>query len=290
MPTKIEWTGETWNPIRARDKQTGKIGWFCEHASDGCRFCYAETMNRWRGNGIDYIKQNRDQIEIFIDEKTLLKPKEWQKSRTIFPCSMTDIAADFITTAMLDQMFRVMGDTAHHTYQVLTKRPDRMRQYLALWRGRHQLCEGFGCNYCGDYNGRVPWIDGYAFRNLHLGTSIEQRRHLSRLDDLRATPAALRWISFEPLLEDIGEIDLTGIGWCVIGGESGHNARPYCFDWAQSIIDQCARAGVACFHKQVGSHPIGFDGRRVHLRDKKGGDPGVWPEQLRVRQMPRSVA
>lgn len=238
MASKIEWTGDTWNPIRARDKATGKVGWFCEHASDGCRFCYAESMNRFRGNGVDYVRQNRDRVEIFLDEKALAKPLGWRKPRFIFPCSMTDIGADFVTGEMLAAMFCVMAETPQHTYQPLTKRPDRL------------------CRLMNGPKSHRHWHPKIWHRsvlpNVWIGASVEQRRHLDRLDHLRATPAALRWISFEPLLEDLGMIDLTGIGWVVVGGESGPRARPMHPDWARSVRDQCITAGVPFFFKQWG--------------------------------------
>ena len=274
--SKIQWTGKTWNPIRARNLETGKVGWFCEHASDGCRFCYAETMNKWRGNGLEFARQNRERVEIFLDDAKLVEPLSWRKPQNVFPCSMTDIGAEFVTDAMLDAMVAVMARAAHLTFQPLTKRPERMHQYLMSLPERERVW---------DCNSGLDFIE-LPLPNVHLGTSIEQSRHIDRLDDLRATPAALRWISFEPLLEDLGAVDLTGIGWVVIGGESGRRARPFYLRWAEALIEQCRDAGVPVFMKQIGDRPMGLDGQAFAKRADKGGDPAEWPESLRIRQFP----
>src|SRR3990167_320680 len=107
--SKIEWTDASWTPIRARDKATGKVGWHCEHASDGCRFCYAEIMNRRLGTGHDFRRQDRDKVEIFLDKEMLLNPLRWRKPKRIFVCSMTDLFAEFVSDDMIDRMFAVMA-------------------------------------------------------------------------------------------------------------------------------------------------------------------------------------
>jgi protein gp37 len=177
-------------------------------------------------------------VEIFLDQNALAKPLRWRKPQFVFPCSMTDIGAEFVTDGMLAQIFDVMARTPQHTYQLLTKRPERI------------------CNLMNGPKHHYEWHPKLWHRsvlpNVWFGTSIEQRRHLDRLDHLRATPATLRWISLEPLLEDIGDIDLTGIDWVVVGGESGRNARPMHPDWARSLRDQCQAAGVPFFFKQWG--------------------------------------
>ena len=292
MASKIQWTGETLNPIRARDIATGRVGWFCEHASDGCRFCYAEAMNNWRGNRIPYLHQNRAKVEIFLDDDVLRKAMAWQKPKTIFPCSMTDMFADFVTNTMLDSIFAVMAITERHTWQPLTKRPERALAYIedrcrttASFSGPAAIVSAAD-RLCGAQMTPPELRNRLPLPNVHLGTSIEQRRHLWRLDHLRLTPAALRWISLEPLLEDIGPLDLTGISWVVIGGESGKHARPFYLRWALDIIAQCEAAGVAVFVKQIGSNPMGLDGLPFKVQHEKGGDMDEWPPLLRVRQMP----
>ena len=265
--TSIEWTrgadgtkGATWNPIRARNKTTGKIGWFCEHASDGCRNCYAEGINHRLGTRLSYVRHNRDLAEIFLDQEVLLKPLHWKRPRNIFVCSMTDLFAEFVTDEMRDAVFAVGALASQHTLQVLTKRSAEMRRYATglgnqsispalrrAWRRNAISDAAFDISGAALPEG-WPW----PLPNIHLGVSIESRRHLDRLDDLRATPAAIRWVSFEPLLEDLGEIDLTRIDWVVLGGESGSSARPMHPDWARSIRDQCVAARVAFFFKQWG--------------------------------------
>jgi protein gp37 len=267
--TSIEWTrsadgtaGATWNPIRARNKETGTVGWFCEHASDGCSHCYAEGFNHRLGTGLPYVRQNRDLVEIFLDQKTLLKPLTWRRPRNIFPCSMTDLFGEFVPDEMRDSVFAVAALASQHTYQILTKRPAEAKRYMLAWpdgsaRFHHVAAAAYKIDPALP---RVGIEDAWCWRlqerwplpNIHLGVSIESRRHLGRLDDLRATPAAVRWASFEPLLEYLGQIDLTGIDWIVVGGESGPNARPMHPDWARSLRDQCVAAGVPFFFKQWG--------------------------------------
>jgi protein gp37 len=132
--SKIEWLdgGSTWNPIRARNRITGKLGWFCTKPSPGCKGCYAERMNVGLfGNGVRYAVDQQHLVEIFLDEKTLLAPLHWKKPRLIFPCSMTDWQADFVPDEYRDKMMAVMALTPHHTYLTLTKRAERQREYLS---------------------------------------------------------------------------------------------------------------------------------------------------------------
>jgi hypothetical protein len=148
---------------------------------------------------------------------------------------------------------------------------------------------------------------GWPLRHVHVGVSVEDRKHgLPRIDHLRATRAAVRWLSIEPLLEDLGTLDLRGIDWVVVGGESGNGARPFALDWARSIVRQCRAANVPVFVKQLGRVPVqlgeptgsfrtdGETGKRQYevavtrlaLRNRKGGDPSEWPADLRVREFP----
>lgn len=280
----IEWTDATWNPIRARNKATGKVGWFCTHVSEGCRNCYAETWNMRLGTGLAYKPGHLDDADIFLDEKMLQLPLKWTKPRRIFTLSMSDLFADFVTDEWLDRIFAVMALAERHTFQVLTKRTDRMRSYFAdVAAGpriaRHWLpAAGFGKIF------HLP------LPNVWLGTSAEnQDTANTRIPDLLATHAAKLIVSCEPLLGPIdltdlkphratqkGDIDaLTGrciwpsakgfadsinatsdrtgkIAWVIAGGESGPNARPMHPDWARSLRDQCEAADVPFFFKQWG--------------------------------------
>lgn len=271
--TGIEWTDSTWNPIRARNLKTGKLGWHCEHASEACRWCYAEqrNTNTFFGNGLAYKPGHRKDIEIFLDEQMLLKPLHWRKPRKIFPCSMTDIGASFVTDEMLDSMFAVMAMSGQHTFQVLTKRPERMREWFEGARRAKVIAQMYAS---GATFAAIPW----PLPNVWLGSSCEDQATADeRIPHLLATPAAIHFLSCEPLL---GPIDLghlpsaSGIGrhldalgnagvdpgalvphkidWVICGGESGPNARPMHPDWARALRDDCDNAGVPFHFKQWG--------------------------------------
>lgn len=317
MPTNIEWSDESWNPIRARLlSDPSVIGWHCEHASPGCENCYSETRNRSgrcnMGTKLPYKPGHRKDIEVFLDEAQLLKPLRWKKGRKVFVCSMTDLFADFVSDEMLDRIFAMMALCPQHTFQVLTKRAGRMRDYLTtgrsgdVWRGTHS----FGLSQLQ----RRERLDSHCrrqvflpFPNVWLGVSVEdQQRADERIPDLLATPAAFRWISAEPLL---GPVDLTKVvrgdwsgereswnalhgAWqvqdgdhyrcgetakldlVVVGGESGKGARPMHPDWARSLRDQCAAASVPFFFKQWGEyHPA--DQRKDAAQIEAMGDMGT---------------
>ena len=275
----IEWTDATWNPIRARNLATGKVGWHCEHASEGCRNCYAETFNEKRlGTGLPFKPGHRGDVEIFLDEKTLLAPLRWRRPRRIFVGSMTDLFGAWVTDSMVDRIFAVMALCPQHTFQVLTKRPERMRAYLSashdVTRRMVRHLVEFGTP---KQNAGLPAV--WPLPNVWLGTSCENQATAdARVPELLATPAAIRFVSAEPLLgpidfrrwllgeEDHG-VDISRevgarVGACVswtppldqiiVGGESGPNARPMHPAWARSIRNQCAGAGAAFFLKQHG--------------------------------------
>lgn len=321
----IEWTDASLNPIRARHTEVGKIGWHCEHVSEGCRNCYAEKINHRLGTGVAYkpgeIRQlheiEKEGVEIFLDEKILTQPLKWRKPRKIFWGSMTDIAGRWVTDGMLDRMFAVMALTPQHTHQVLTKRPERLRQYLSISRPWGGAILTAACNLLG----RDPGPFSLPLPNVWLGTSCEDQATADeRIPHLLRTPAAVRFVSCEPLL---GPIDLTRLrgegtwrdalggrlhtgpgiltgeprlGWVIIGGESGRGARPHNISWDRSLIDQCKAAGVPCFEKQLGRRPywdllngcgkwprgaltrIELDGRQVDAITLKDKKGGDWNE------------
>lgn len=301
--TKIEWThgegfiGETWNPIRA--ERGGDIGWACVRVSPGCERCYAATQNRSKargGTGLDYTVAGMAQANIFLDEKTLAKPLRWREPRTVFVCSMTDLFGDWVPDEWLDRMFAVMALTSRHTYIVLTKRPERMRAYISEAKHRIEsymtastilLTPGTidpdGATMVNWFEGEMPW----PLPNVWLGVSVEdQRRADERIPLLLETPAAVRFISYEPALGPVdldlrgGTFDaLTGCGdrerlsewddtpaldWVIVGGESGYGARPCDLAWIRSVVAQCRAADVAVFVKQdSGPGP----GRQGHIPD-----------------------
>jgi protein gp37 len=291
--TSIEWTDATWNPIRARNKATCGIGHFCVHMSEGCRFCYAERLQPRFRNPIRFAAQDRDKVEIYLDEDVLLQPLRWRRPRRIFPCSMTDLFGDWVTDDMLDRIFAVMALAPQHTFQVLTKRAERLRDYLLSNDIRERLAEhvlglspdprSLPTVYNGAITDRRDRIYPWPLPNIWLGVSVEDQKTADeRIPLLLETPAARRVISAEPLL---GPIDLTVLdysGWrldalrgtcephsvafahidqVIAGGESGDKARPSHPDWFRSLRDQCQQAGTAFFFKQWGNClPCDWDG------------------------------
>jgi protein gp37 len=221
--TTIEWTEQTWNPT------TG-----CTKISPGCKHCYAETMaRRLQAMG---VKGYDNGFKLSILPERLLEPLNRRKPTTYFVNSMSDLFHNDIPFEFLDQVFDVIKRTPQHIYQILTKRSPRMLKYFTS-RGRV-----------------VP-------SNVWLGVSVENRKYgLSRIDDLRKIKASIRFLSVEPLLEDVGRLNLSGIHWVIVGGESGPKARPMKPEWVESIKDQCDQRGVAFFFKQWGGW--GADGKR----------------------------
>lgn len=227
--TKIEWTDATWNPIRARSRGTGRVGWWCSRISTGCKHCYAERMNRRLGNRVSYAADKINDVELFLDEKTLEEPLRWRRPRRVFVCSMTDLFHEAVPDHFITDVFSVMAEEPKHTFQVLTKRPERMLRWPL-----------HGLNI---FQEPLP--------NVWLGVSIETAEYLWRSDTLKNAPAAVRFLSLEPLLGPL-RLDLSGIHWVIAGGESGPNARPAHPDWFRSVRDQCVAEGVPFFFKQWG--------------------------------------
>lgn len=292
--TKIEWTDATWTPIRARrdellsDGSTKvRIGWHCEHVSEGCRRCYAESLNRRLGTGRDFkpvhlvhttrTGDKSGDVEMFLDEKMLLQPLRWSKGRNIFVCSMTDLFADFVPFEIIDKVFAVMAMAGQHTFQCLTKRSARMRLYMARFFAGYGPIEKQIIALGGN---PMQALENWPLKHVWLGVSVEdQSTAAERIADLLMTTAAIRYLSMEPLL---GPVDLTNIPvggghghhefdpiitgnalkrgsssdphvhWVICGGESGHGARPMHPDWARALRDQCAAAGVPFLFKQWG--------------------------------------
>jgi protein gp37 len=292
----IEWTDATWTPIRARNKKTGAVGWHCEHATTGCEFCYAENFNRRLGTGLPFKPGHRADIELFLDETMLLQPLRWKRPRKVFVGSMTDIFAAFVPDEWLDRMFAVMALAPQHTFQVLTKRAERMHTYVAEpGRGAYVA----GASVADTIAIPVRW----PLSNVWLGVSAERQPEADeRILHLLATPAAVRFVSAEPLLGPINltslafsktcgcehrsptlnafeatvlcegccegpeRLDLGKLDWVIVGGESGPSARPVHPGWVRSLREQCAAAGVAFYFKQWGEWLpwTQFSGARIH--------------------------
>lgn len=309
--TAIEWADASWNPVRARNRASGKIGWYCEHVSEACRYCYAEGFNHRLGTGLDYKPGNLDQLEIFIDEKTLLQPLHWRRRRGIFPCSMTDLFGHFVTDEMLDRIFAVMALCLQHTFRVLTKRAGRMQTYMAnpereaRWMTAvadlFEIAPSLMDRPFPIMGRRDPWL---PLPNVWLGVSAEDQATFDeRVGILADVPAAIRFVSAEPLLGpiDIGNaFDSAGsdpaaeerlpVDWLIAGGESGPGARPMHPDWARSLRDQCARAGVAFFFKQWGEHEptqLIADGRPEPWRRSPNGRESWAFHELGMECLPK---
>ncbi len=223
MSTLISWTDETWNPT------TG-----CSRVSDGCRFCYAESLSLRFGWSQKPWTAGNAAENVVLHPDRLRKPYAWKKPCRVFVNSMSDLFHELIPFAFIDDVFAVMRDTPRHTYQVLTKRPEVARAYSASLAERG-----------------LDWP-----ANVWMGTSVELARHLDRVEILRAVPCAVRFLSCEPLLGPlVPGLDLAGIHWVIVGGESGlhmkkHPERHMQQGWARDIRTQCRRQGAAFFFKQ----------------------------------------
>jgi protein gp37 len=212
LGSAIEWTQATWNPL------TG-----CNKVSQGCKHCYAERMaSRLQAMGQPHY-QNGFQLTLHPDALEL--PLHWKQPRTIFVNSMSDLFHDDVPLSFIRQVFEVMGQASQHRFQVLTKRSER------LWELSPQL----------------PWQS-----NIWMGVSVELARYTCRINDLRMTGAHVKFLSLEPLLGPLPDLNLCGIDWVITGGESGPGARPVEVSWVTDIRDQCLVAGVPFFFKQWG--------------------------------------
>lgn len=306
--TTIEWTDATWNPARG-----------CSRISPGCVNCYAEAIaSRFAGIGMGpaeftarseakdlppffgFVNEKRQWTgKVELIESKLAEPQHWRQPRKIFVNSMSDLFHESLSDDAIAHVFKTMYHVNWHTYQVLTKRSARLKDLMPRLRATF-----------GD------------LRHVWLGVSVEDRVRKSRIYDLQETPAAVRFLSVEPLLEDLGKVDLRGIDWVIIGGESGPGARPCRLEWVQSLMEQCFVQAVPVFFKQAGAAPcIDYyaegdlrdwalsgkytvfnhgaewherDGQptpgasfiRVHLRDSKGGNLAELPEQFHERMFP----
>jgi len=332
--SNIEWTGETWNPV---------IG--CTKVSEGCRNCYAEKRSRRlaaiadatvdRG-GVPSIKMNsytrvvkykndyplaQWSNRVVCIEESLKIPMKVRKPTTWFVNSMSDLFHPDVPFDFIDKVFAVMALCPRHTFQILTKRPERMAKYLdrdselnrnseVIGRVNKQAC--FMCEW--DLIPEIiPFllhapIQYWPLKNVWLGTSVENQETADeRIPHLLKCPAAIRFLSCEPLL---GMIDLHNcfyrprmgpddpykrlqsiilIKWVIVGGESGPGARQFNIDWARSLRDQCRRVGVPFYMKQLGAKPRYCGALKSHpmkLKSRKGNDMAEWPADLRVREMP----
>jgi len=228
MATKssIEWTEMTWNPV------TG-----CTKVSEGCRHCYAERLaQRLQAMGNPRYARG---FAVTLHEELLDLPRRWHRGRRIFVNSMSDLFHEQVPEEFIRRVFDTMAACPQHIFQVLTKRSQRLRELAP----------------------RLPWP-----KHVWMGVSVEDERVLGRIADLRQVPAAVRFLSCEPLLGPLDHLPLDGIAWVIVGGESGPGARPMSPEWVESILAQCRRAGVAFFFKQWGGVRKDLTGRLLHGR------------------------
>jgi protein gp37 len=266
----------------------------CTEVSPGCDHCYAKTFaERWRGlPGHTY----EHGFDLTLRPERIDQPRRWTKPRTIFVNSMSDLWHVDVPKEYVLRVFKTMRDTPQHTYQVLTKRAERMERFMRslAWYSvtEEDRAAGFGgyMPYLMDplVNEAMPMGRPKPQPHIWLGVSVESPPYYSRIRHLQRTPAAVRFLSCEPLLAPLPDLPLGGIDWCIIGGESGPGARPMQEEWVRDIVRQCRAAGVRPFVKQMGAvwareHDArGEDGRR----DVKGHNMALWPADLRVREMP----
>ena len=226
--TKIEWTDKTWNPV------TG-----CTKKSEGCVHCYAEVMAR-RLKGMGQLKY-RNAFSLTLHPEDLDEPKKWRKPHNIFICSMGDLFHEDVPFEFVDKVMKTIRETPWHRYQILTKRAERMEEYFL--------------------SHSVP-------SNAWLGVTVEVQRTLSRIDNLRHLPASVRFLSCEPLLEDLGHMDLEGVDWIIVCGESGTQARPMKEEWVLNIKRQAEEQDIAFFFKQWGTWSRDGVKRNKHVNGK----------------------
>jgi len=284
--SKIQWTDKTENPIRVAEG-----GHYCIKLSPGCKFCYSEAMNRnpwFKGNGEPYRVRPEGHPEMTLNVDMLQKWGRMRKPKKIFVGSMTDIAGEWVPDWMIFVLFHAMAGSSNQTFQILTKRTERMAEVARDWLG---------------YN--VDGIDTLP-SNIWLGMSAENQQCLDRrLFWLIKAAAQMRFLSLEPLLGPVVFPDCDSdtalmmqndnphqilepmdyVDWVIIGGESGPNARPMDLAWVIDILAQCRAANIPAFVKQLGSHWA----KRVGATHGKGGDPDEWPAELRVRMFPGEV-
>lgn len=221
--SSIEWTELTWNPT------TG-----CDKVSAGCKFCYAEIMSRrLQAMGVE---KYMDGFKIRTHEAALAIPYGWRKPAMVFVNSMSDLFHKDVPLEFIQKVFQVMNDSPHLIFQVLTKRSDRLAED---WK-------------------HLDWT-----KNIWMGVSVEDERVKHRIDSLRKVPSAVRFLSCEPLIGPLPRLNLKGIDWVIVGGESGMNPRPMQKEWAISIRDQCEKHDVAFFFKQWGGRNKKASGRKL---------------------------
>ena len=222
----IEWTESTWNPVSG-----------CTKISSGCAHCYAERMAK-RLQAMGQYRY-RNGFKVTLHPKAMEEPYRWKQPRMVFVNSMSDLFHDKISLGFIQRVFTVMNENLRHTFQILTKRPERLAELSPI----------------------LNWSD-----NIWMGVTVENSDYLYRIDHLRKISTAIRFLSLEPLLGPLESLDLSGIDWVIVGGESGPNARPMKEEWAVSIKSKCEQAGIPFFFKQWGGFNKKKNGRLLEGR------------------------
>ena len=316
--TSIEWTDYTSNLIRYRDPE-GRSVHGCTKVSAGCANCYASA---WSARGLTgerggtFTAKRQATLTPYFDDGEARRILRRVSGARVFVGDMTDVFGEWVPDALLDQMFAVFGLRPDLTFQVLTKRPERMREYM-VDPDRYTCVDEAAAAISGESG--VGVITRWPLPNVWLGTSVENQATADeRIPHLLETPAAVRFLSCEPLLDSVnltpaaiprvwGDLERRFgkpmVDWVIVGGESGPGARPCDVGWIRDIVQQCKAAAVPVFVKQLGSRPVGTkaeaqggwessqfadpDARyERHLRDRAGRDMSEWPEDLRVREYP----
>jgi protein gp37 len=298
----IQWTDATWNPTYG-----------CTKVSPGCAQCYISRTPPYRIQGLQFV---RGHIPLQLHHDRLDVPLRWKRPRRIFVNSLSDLFHADVPDAFVDKVFAVMALCPQHTFQVLTKRPERMRDYCSDVLLRQELIGIEAERMSGTdrhilrlglpEDGRPRWP--LPLPNVWLGPSVENRPMGDRRFPIAAALCEAGWnvmVSMEPLLQNVDIPQrLLALGrrvWVIVGGESAtvrSEARPFCLSWARNVVHDCEQAGVPCHVKQLGSRPYETTseggmvdgywpvGRWLQLRQRQGGDMAEWPEYLRVRQFP----
>lgn len=267
----IEWTEKTWNPT---------VG--CSIVSTECRECYAMKMaHRLAAMGQEKYQDLTEVVNgnvvwngtVRLDPDALGIPLQFKRRKVFFVNSMSDLFHESLSYEDIERVFDVMLQGNQHIYQILTKRPERMKAFVDRFL----------------YPALLPNV----LEMMWLGTSVGYKPAKDRIEHLRNTQAVTRFLSCEPLLEDLGELDLSGIDWVIVGGESGPKARMCRVEWVMRIVEQCRQQNVKVFVKQLGAYAVldsrydqTISGATRALKHSKGGDMDEWPEELRIREFP----
>ena len=287
--TKIEWADMTSNPIHLVKENGENGGHWCKKISEGCANCYAETQNQSNYFGFaSHLKYTGEApTNLILDEAVLQSWLKLKKPHKIFVCSMTDMFGDWVSFEWIDKIFAYMKTADWHTFQILTKRPERMLEYFADYR------QDIGLNHA-----LINWKGGglavslrkaFPLPNVWLGTSIENQKAADSRDLPLIKLNNLGWTTFysvEPLLEKV-TLNLNGISWVIVGGESGKGARPCHYEWILDVVKQC-QTNTPVFVKQLGTNYY-QEGISIKVKGK-GGDIHQLPSKLQVREFPKVLA